>query len=119
MLGALLLAARLLLDAELASELVGGPWLVAICRRESGCPFGFFGIHEGDRWMERSLGRGFSTRGVHGQVAAFAMPFLPDALAPYPWALDIPLVSAIAATRRAKSWRCRATAGCRSWLGRG
>lgn len=118
MLGALLLAARLLLDAPLASEMVGGEWLVRICRRESGCPVGLFGVHEGDAWMAKSLGQGWSTRGVHGNVARFAIAYLPSWTHSAPWILDIPLISAIASVRRAASWRCRATAACRSWLGR-
>lgn len=119
MLDALLLAARPLLDAPLASEMVGGEWLVRICRRESGCPVGLFGVHEGDAHHERTLGEGMSTRGVHGLMAAYSLVHVPEVAWMGPWVLDVPLVSAIASVRRAASWRCRATAACRSWLGVG
>lgn len=120
MLGELLLVGRLLFDAPLASEMVGGEWLVRICKRESGCPVGLFGVHEGDAWMAKRVGDGWSTRGVHGMVARYAWPSVPSMLRWWgPSVLDVPLVSAIVAVRRAASWRCRATAACRSWLGVG
>lgn len=118
MTGAVLLALRLLLDAPLASELAGGEWLVRVCRRESGCPVGLFGIHEGDAHHERTLGEGWSTRGPHGMMARYAWPSVPWWLR---WAgpsiLDIPLVSAWVAAHRAASWRCSATKACRAWRG--
>lgn len=109
---------RIALDARLASWLVGGPWLVGVCERESLCRFGLVGPHERDRWMERTLGEGQGTRGAHGQVAAFALEHLPP---PVRWAplLDVPLVSAIVAVRRARSPRCGQVLGCRQWRGRG
>jgi hypothetical protein len=109
------LALRLLFDARLASALVGGPWLVQVCERESLCPLGLVGPHERDRWMERSLGPGMGTRGAHGHVAAFALPYLVLPLPPF--VLDVPLVSAIASVRRASSPRCGAVLGCRAWRG--
>lgn len=73
-------------------------------------------LHAGDAWMQRRLGEGMSTRGVHGQVAAFA---LPSWLHWAPWVLDVPLVSAVIATRRARSWQCKATPACIRWRGCG
>lgn len=120
MLGELLLAARLLLDAPLASEMVGGEWLVRICKRESGCPVGLFGVHRGDGWMQRSLGAGWSTRGHHGHVARYAWPYVPSWLQWWgPAVLDWPLVSAWVSVRRAESPACRRHPACRSWLGVG
>lgn len=118
MLGELVLAARLALDAELASGLVGGEWLVAVCRRESLCPMGLVGIHEGDGWMQRSLGEGWSTRGAHGMVAAYAWPHVPAWLRWWgPAVLDVPIVSAWVSVRRARAPRCSAVRACRSWRG--
>jgi len=111
----LLLALRLLLDARLASLLVGGPWLERVCVRESGCPVGLVGVHQGDAWMERSLGEGNGTRGPHGMVWAFTAEHLPS-WAPA-WSIDVPLVSAIAATRRARAPRCGQVRACRAWRG--
>ncbi len=111
----ILLLLRLALDARLASMLVGGPWLVEVCERESLCQVGIVGVHQRDRWMERSLGAGMGTRGAHGQVAAFALAYLPS-WAPA-WALDVPLVSAIVADRRARARRCGQVLGCRMWRG--
>jgi hypothetical protein len=113
---------RALVDVRLASHLGAlvagepafGPDLVCIARRESRLEF--VGLHEGDAWMQRSLGPGLSTRGVHGQVAAFA---LPSWLHWAPWVLDVPVVSAVVATRRAKSWQCKQTAACVRWKGCG
>jgi len=113
--GVLLLVARLLLDGPLASELAGGPWLVRVCERESLCPVGLVHEHAGDAWMGRTLGEGNGTRGPHGMVWAFTKEHLPG-WAPR-WSIDVPLVSAIAATRRAGSWRCRQVRACRSWAG--
>lgn len=109
---------RALFDPRLASTLgallAGEPdfaeALICIARRES--RFELVGLHEGDAWMQRTLGPGMSTRGVHGQVAAFS---LPGWLHGAPWLLDVPLVSAVLATRRAKHWRCRAVAACVRW----
>lgn len=69
-------------------------------------------VHAVDSWMQRRLGPGMSTRGVHGQVAAYA---LPSWLHWAPWLLDVPLASAVVATRRAKHWRCRQVQGCVRW----
>lgn len=104
------------IGAALAGEPELGDRLVAIARRESRLQL--VGVHEGDAWMARRLGAGWSTRGVHGHVAAYAWPYVPAWLR---WAgpavLDVPLVSAVVSARRARSWRCRQVAGCRSWLG--
>lgn len=113
----LLLALRLLLDARLASALIGGPWLVAICEREAPhCQLR--GVHEGDRWMERTLGIGWGTRGVHGMVAKYAWPYVPQQLRWCgPIVLDVPFVSALITVRRANNWRCTQTKACREWRG--
>lgn len=110
----LLLALRLLLDARLASALLGGDWLVAIQERE--CPSGWCSVHRRDAWMERTLGEGMGTRGAHGHVAAFALPAWAH---PWPWVLDVPLVSAAVSVRRAASPACSRVLGCRQWRGRG
>ncbi len=117
MIGELALATRLLLDAELASALTGGPWLVSVCRRESLCPVGLVGLHEGDGWMQRTLGAGMSTRGPHGCVAAFTLEHIPEVAWLGPWVLDVPLVSAVASARRARAPRCRQVRACRAWRG--
>jgi hypothetical protein len=108
---------RIALDARLASWLVGGPWLVGICERES-TPCRAISIHENDRWMARGLGEGWSTRGAHGMVATYAWPYVPSWLR---WAgpavLDIPIVSAVVSVRRARSRRCGQVLGCRQWRG--
>lgn len=113
---------RWLLDARIASHvgalLAGEPQfgdtLECIARRESRLEL--VGLHERDSWMQRRLGEGMSTRGVHGQVAAFA---LPSWLHGVPWLLDVPLVSAVIATRRARSWQCRQVGACIRWKGCG
>lgn len=96
--------------ALLAGEPAMGPTLSCISWRES--RHELVSLHEGDRWMERRLGAGLSTRGVHGQVAAFA---LPSWLHWAPWLLDVPLVSAVVATRRATAKRCEQVRGCVTW----
>lgn len=113
---------RTVLDVRVASHvgalLAGEPTfadeLVCIARRESRLEL--VGLHPGDAWMQRRLGEGMSTRGVHGQVAAFALPSWLHAV---PWVLDVPLVSAFVATRRARSWQCKQTAACVRWRGCG
>lgn len=120
----LVLVARLSLDPRLASHvgaaLAGepqlGPVLVDIARRESRLEL--VGLHARDGWMSRSLGEGCSTRGVHGQVPPFALQYGPAWMHGQCWLLSVPLVSAYLGAKRAAHWRCRATAGCRSWLGR-
>jgi hypothetical protein len=119
---ALIILARLLLEPVQASHagaaLAGDPGfgraLSCIAWRES--RHELVSVHEGDAWMQRRLGEGLSTRGVHGQVAAFA---LPSWLHGAPWLLDIPLVSAVIATRRARSWRCDGAPACVRWRGCG
>lgn len=113
----LMLALRIIFDARVASQLVGGPWLVAICEREAPrCQL--VSIHKGDQWMERSLGEGWSTRGAHGNVAKYAWPHVPWwASWMGPVALDIPLVSAITSNRRAHNPKCDKAPACRAWRG--
>lgn len=113
---------RVLLDVRFASHLGAlvagepqmGPTVSCIAWRES--RHELVSVHEGDRWMERRLGPGLSTRGVHGLVAAFS---LPPWLHGVPWLLDLPVASAFVATRRARSWQCKATPACVRWRGCG
>lgn len=106
------------LGAWLAGDAEFGECLARIAWRES--RFELSGVHEGDAWMARSLGEGWSTRGVHGQVARFSWPHVPAALQFFgPAVLDVPLVSAFVATRRARSWQCKAVPACVRWRGCG
>lgn len=110
-------------EPQLAEE------LVRICRRESHCRL--IGAHAADAWagplMHRKAMRAgwlrrdcpfhvgdlerFSTRGVHGMSAAYSLRFLGACLPPE--ALDVPLLSAIAAARRAQA-QCRRHGACSS-----
>jgi hypothetical protein len=96
--------------AMIAGEPQLGPTVSCIAWRES--RHELVSVHEADAWMQRRLGEGLSTRGVHGQVAAFA---LPSWLHSVPWVLDVPLVSAFVATRRARAKRCSQVRGCVTW----
>ncbi|HET6585712.1 MAG TPA: hypothetical protein VFG69_19775 [Nannocystaceae bacterium] len=127
------LAAGLVGQPELADE------LLAICRRESHCRF--VRAHEADRWagprmyanamrvgwldsscvFHRGAPARFSTRGVHGLSAAYSLRFLGSCVPPE--ALDVPLLSALAAARRAESQcshhgACTSAARHRMWIGR-
>lgn len=117
----------------LAAGLVGRPELsdelLAICRRESHCRL--VGVHPADQWagprmranalrvgwldrrcaFHRGAPEEFSTRGVHGLSAAYSLRFLGECVPPE--ALDVPLLSAIAAARRALS-QCRRHGACTS-----
>lgn len=114
------------------------PELLSICKRESpghDCTR-TVGIHGNDapraveRFYRKAVTRGwldpvgcpehraetfaemqrFSVRGVHGLAAAYSLRFLEgECLAPE--VLDIPLVSAVAATRRAREM-CERTGAC-------
>lgn len=112
--------AATLVGAALAGEPELGPRLVDVARRES--RLSLVGVHAIDsRWSSSvrprgCTGDGWSTRGAHGMMASYAMPHLPSWLRCSPWVLDVPVVSAYAAARRASSWRCRAHPRCRSWL---
>ena len=64
-----------LLGATLAGHQEASAVLDCIAHRES--RFELVGLHAGDAWMQRRLGAGLSTRGVHGMVAAFALPSWP------------------------------------------
>lgn len=114
---------RCVLDPRLASHvgaaLVGhaelGPVLERVCEREAPrCRI--VGVHEADRWMERTLGPGMGTRGAWGTVAAFTVEHLPAGLRD-PWWLDVPLLGAIASARRMLHPDCRRYAACRRWRG--
>lgn len=99
--------------AALAGHPDYGAQLERICTREAPhCRLR--GVHEGDRWMERTLGEGNGTRGAWGTVAAFTVDHLPLGLRAA-WWLDVPLLGAIAATRRAHAPACRLVRGCRRW----
>lgn len=128
------LAANLVGQPELARELV---W---ICRRESHCQL--TGVHRNDQWagprmftnamrvgwldsqcrFHRGLPQRFSTRGVHGLSAAYSLRFLGGCLPPE--VLDVPIMSAVAAAKRARS-QCRRHRACtvaarhRLWIGAG
>lgn len=123
------LTLRLLFDVRLAT-LVGaalagdpelGPVLVDVARRESSLQL--VGVHRRDaRHSEAARpngcprGRVYSSRGAHGQFAAYALQYGPDVFRCSTRLVDIPLVSAYLGTIRAKHWRCRAVKRCRSWL---
>lgn len=127
------------LAARVAALLVGEPELgdvlERVCTREAP-QCAIVGVHEGDRWMHASAWRmavrsgdldpqrcgwhrldagAWSTRGAFGTVAAFTVHHL-GACVP-PWVLDIPLVGALAAARRATAPACRRAPACRSWRG--
>ena len=98
------------LGAALAGEPELGDCISSIAWRES--RHELIGLHAGDAWMQRRLGEGLSTRGAHGMVAAFS---LPRWMWGAPWVLDVPLISAVVATRRAAAPRCRQVRGCVEW----
>lgn len=129
-------------SSALAAALVGepslAPELVAICRRESHCrPIG---AHAIDRWagplMHRKAMRvgwldaecpfhhgapeRYATRGAFGLSAAYSLRFIGACMPPE--ALDVPLISAIAAARRAQ-YQCEQHGACspatrrRYWAG--
>lgn len=131
-------------SSVLAAGFVGQPDLAQelawICRRESHCQL--TGLHDADSWagprmfanamrvgwldsqcrFHRGDPQRFSTRGVHGLSAAYSLRFLGDCLPPE--ILDVPMLSAIAAARRARA-QCRHHGACtsaerhRMWIGRG
>lgn len=132
---ALLLAALLdprtaaVVGATIAGHPGYAPQLVEICERESLCSA--IGVHPDDAGRSRSawamaVGVGkldptcqphrrhaWSTRGAYGTMAAFTVSHLGECLPP--WVLDVPLLAAIAATRRAHAPECRQVRGCRRW----
>lgn len=114
-----------LIGAALAGAPELGERLVNVARRESRLlPIG---VHAIDAWAGRRVApadcpkladpAGWSTRGAHGLMAAYTMRHLPTWLRCSPWVLDVPLVSAFAAARRARSKACHRHPRCRSWLG--
>lgn len=134
-----LLVARAVFDPRLASHvaaaLVGEPEiggaLERVCDRESDCTV--VGVHRIDaRWSswawQTAIGSGridptcqpyhagWSTRGAWGTMAAFTVAHTGIPCAPA-WVLDIPLVGAIAAARRALHPDCDRYAACRRWRG--
>lgn len=120
-------------SSALAAVVVGepelAPELLQICRRESHCRW--VGAHPADVWagavMQRKALRAgwldpqcrhhrgaperYSTRGVHGLSASYSLRFI-EACVP-PEVLDVPLVSAVVAARRARG-QCRAHGACTS-----
>ena len=101
------------LGAAMAGEPDFGECASRIAWRES--RHTLIGEHPRDAWMGRTLGDGWGTRGAHGNVARFAIAYLPSWMAFTPRWFDIPLVSAIATTRRATSRRCAEVRGCVVW----
>ncbi len=124
----------------LAATLVGrpdlGPRLEQVCERESSCTFA--SVHPGDSlWSgivyaeavrAGKIGSGemcplrfsfvrrpWSTRGAWGTMAGYTVGYL-SPCAP-PWALDVPLMGALAAARRMASRACLSSPRCRSWAG--
>jgi hypothetical protein len=106
--------------SRVAAHALGRPDLaddiVAVTRRESrGVRVG---VHECDAWASRRVREaairtgwldercrnapphGWSTRGAHGLMAGFNLRYL-GTTACVPWVLDIPIVSAVAAVRKA------------------
>lgn len=133
------LVMRAVLDPRFASHVASwvvgepklGPALERVCDRESDCTL--VGVHLGDsRWSswawQTAIGSGridprcqpyhagWSTRGAWGTMAAFTVVHLPGSCWPA-WVLDIPLVGAIAAARRAVHPDCDRYAACRRWRG--
>jgi hypothetical protein len=135
--------ARAVFDPFVASQVAAilcgspelGPRLVEICLREARGRCELVGVHEADSghssaawekatavgWLQpatcpwhRYVEGAWSTRGVHGQIAAYSLRHLPCAP---PWVLDVPLVSAYVALRRMTSPMCLRTPRCRSWAG--
>lgn len=133
----LILAA--LLDPTVASivgaTIAGHPSFAAdllrICERESHCTA--IGVHAIDAGRSRAAWSGavavgwldprcqphrrgaWSTRGAWGTMAAYTVVHLGVCVPP--WVLDVPLVGAIAATRRAHHPRCDRAPSCRRWRG--
>lgn len=114
---------RIAFDVRLASHLGAwlagapelGPALERVCVREAPrCQLR--SVHEGDRWMERTLGPGMGTRGSWGTVAAYTVRWLPFGWRS-PWLLDVPILGAYAAARRAASPGCVRARACRGWIG--
>ena len=108
--------------------------LAHVCERESRClPVGIHArdAHHGRVAYRKAVARGwldpegciwhhgsperFSTRGQAGMIAAYTLRHLPGCLPPE--VLDLPIVSAIAAHRRAASEACDRHSRCRSWRG--
>lgn len=121
--------------ATLAGHPEFGARLEHICDRESvGKWCTFTRIHVGDAGASRAVWRNavragvvdpecqpyepgeWSTRGSYGTMAGFTLHHLPGRCWP-PWVLDVPLVAAIAATRRAYAPSCARAPACLSWLG--
>lgn len=121
--------------AHVGAALAGHPELGAVlervCDRESDCEL--VSIHRGDaRWSTwawrtairsgridprcQPLHDGWSTRGAWGTMAAFTVVHTGLPCAPA-WVLDIPLVGAFAAARRASHPDCNRYAACRRWRG--
>lgn len=119
------------LGAALAGYPDLGPTLAAITRRESSGQW--VSIHPGDSWAaphawRGALARGWlssscgwhsspdgmSTRGSFGLIASYSLRHLGLPCLP-PWVLDVPIVSAFVAAKRAGSKRCGQVARCASW----
>jgi hypothetical protein len=126
-----ILASLFWLDPKPAARMVA-PGLESVCSRESRCQR--VGVHEADRWMERIVHQralergllqswcpwhrspeGMATRGAWGTVAAYTLHHLGPCLPPS--VLDVPILGALAARRRAESEACSRHPRCVSWRG--
>lgn len=117
------------LGAALAGHPEWAPELERICARESNLQP--IGIHPEDAGRSLAVWReavrvgwvdpacqphrhhAWSTRGIAGTMAALTVHHVGTCLPP--WVLDVPLVAAFAATRRAHDRRCGQVLGCRRW----
>lgn len=121
-----------LVGATIAGHPTFAADLLRICERESHCTL--VGVHAIDSgrsraawsgavavgWLDPSCQphrpRAWSTRGAWGTMAAYTVHHLGTCVPA--WALDVPLVAAIAATRRAHHDRCNTAPSCRRWRDR-
>lgn len=119
--------------AAIAGHPSFGPQLHVICLRESRGACEPTGVHEGDAGASRSVWRHavarqlvdpacqpdrpgvWSTRGAYGTMAGYTLHHLGACLPPE--VLDVALVAAVAATRRAHGWQCDHVGACRRWRG--
>lgn len=112
-----------------------GPVLERVCERESGCKA--IGVHACDAhrsvaaWVDATrrmrvldqdrcawhrLEAGpWATSGPWGAMRAYTLHHL-QWCAPV-WALDVPILGALAVVRRMSSTRCRRVHGCARWMG--
>jgi hypothetical protein len=118
------------IGATLAGHPEWAPELERICARESNLrPIG---VHPEDAGRSLAVWReavrvgnvdptcqphehhAWSTRGIAGVMAGFTLHHVGVPCLP-PWVLDLPIVNAYAATRRAHDRRCGQVLACRRW----